>query len=98
MHVRVKGEGLPPCVQHGQGTDACAKVLWIAANHQQRLACGREQDVVELARSCQSEGIEQLRYGEDDVEVGHGQELLLPLLEPPLAGLGLATRTMPIPA
>src|SRR5436309_11357123 len=57
-----------------------------------------EQDVVELAWPGQSKGIERVGDGEDDVEIRHGQQLALALLEPLLAGLGLTARTMPVPA
>jgi len=58
MHVRMKREGLTPRVQDGQSANACAETLGIADDDQQCLANCREQDVVELAWSGQSEGVD----------------------------------------
>jgi hypothetical protein len=98
VYVRVEHKGLPPGVQDGQRADARTEALWIARDHEQRLASGGKQDVVEPTRIGHSEGVERVRDGEDDVKVGHGQELALPLLRPALAGLGLTTRAMAVPA
>jgi hypothetical protein len=39
-----------------------------------------------------------MRQGEDDVDVGRGQQVLFPRFEPSVAGVGLAFWTMPASA
>jgi hypothetical protein len=39
-----------------------------------------------------------MRQCEDDMDVRHGQKVPAPRLEPAVAGVGLALRTMPVPA
>lgn len=72
VQVWMEGEGLSSGMQNRQSTDLLAEVLRIGGDHQQNLACGSEQDVVELARSGQSEGIQRLGDGEHNVEVREG--------------------------
>lgn len=98
VYVRVKSEGLPPGVQNGQHADECSEASAVAGDDQQRLAYSSEQDVVEPAWIPQSECVEQLRNGEDDMEVRYGKKLAFALFEPLLASLGLTARTMPVPA
>lgn len=58
----------------------------------ERSSGGSEQQVVEHAWCVQSEDVEHLGYGEDDVEVGHGKKLGTTSLEPSPARRRAAAR------
>ena len=97
VQVRVQGKGLSPGVKHGEEAELQPQTLWIPSDDQKTLARGTEQDVVEQPRAGQSEGVQNLGDGEDDVEVRQSKDLALARVEPSLASFRLAARTMAVP-
>src|SRR5215469_9423037 len=94
----MKQQVLSPAVQDGEHTDVGAEPLRITCDFDQRLGCGREQQIVELSRTGQRKDVELMRYGEHDVEVAGGKQFLLSCLEPVLAGPCLTLGAMSIAA
>ena len=82
VHMQVLGEGLAPGVQHEGGGDLAAGPSRVAAELAQRGRCGGEQQFIDCARIALGERVELVRQGEDEVEVGHRQELGAPSGEP----------------
>src|SRR3954447_23626496 len=70
----------------------------LAASTCQGLRGGVEQDGVDGGLVLEGDGCERLRNGEDDVEVGHGQQLALTGGEPACPRRSLALRAMAIAA
>jgi len=76
-------------MQYGGEPDAGAEMLGVSRDGDQGVGGGFEQQVVDdrLVRS---------RQGEDDMEIGHGQQFGLAVGQPFLGRGGLALRAMPI--
>src|SRR5712675_2475995 len=87
---------LSPSVQHGEEADLGAKMLGIGRNDAQCLGCGPKQDVIDHGLVLESDLGDWCRHGEDDVEIGHRQQLGLACLKPFGARQTLALRTMPV--
>lgn len=89
-------ERLAPGMEHGEEAENDAEMTRIAADHEQRLTDGTEEDLVKDTSVGKGEGIEQLRDGEDDMEVRDGKQFPLTLFEPSPACLELAARAVSI--
>jgi len=72
VHVQVLGEGLAPGVQHEAGGDLAAEPARVGAELEQGVGGGGEEHRVDHSRVALGEGIEFMRKGEHQVEVGHG--------------------------
>jgi len=92
----MKQEVLSPCVQHGGETDFGSQVPGSGGNLLQGLGDGSEQDIKKDGLVAESERIQFLRNGEDDVEVGNRQERGQSFFEPIVAGYALALGTVAI--
>lgn len=82
-------EGLSPCVKHAQ--DAGLDLEATARDVNQGRSGSTEQQVVEDTLCVQSKDVEPLGHGEDDVEIGHGEELRASCLEPSGSSRSTAT-------
>ena len=82
MDMRMMVQGLAPGVQHGDEADLGAEMLGIGGDRAQRLGRGLEQDGVDRSLVLEGDRGDRRRQGEDDVEVGHRQQLGLPRGEP----------------
>ena len=91
MKMRMERESLAPRVEYGEKTEHDPEMARVAADHEQSLTHGPEQDVVETARVSKGERVEQIWNGEDDMKVRNGEQLALTLLEPTSACLELTT-------
>ena len=91
-------EVLSPAMQHAEQTDIGSKVLRVASDFEQRGSTGTEEQIVEQARMSLTEWVQRMRQSKDDMEVGHGKQVLLTSCEPVLARLGLALRAVPVAA
>jgi hypothetical protein len=89
MDVRVQSQGLSPGVKHAQAAGLDPKPA--VCNVEERLSRGSEQQVVEDARGVQSEDVEHLGHGEDNVEIRHRKKLGTASLEPPRASRSTAS-------
>src|SRR3984957_16690094 len=91
-------QGLSPGMQHRNRADLCAEVLGIGGDVAQRPGGGAEQDVINDALVLECNLGCRCRQGEDDMVVGHWQQLGLTRLEPVGACQALALRTVSIMA
>jgi hypothetical protein len=91
VQVGVVLEGLPPGVQDGQEADPGAEVRRVGGDLEQGVRGGAEQQAVDHPRVLQGDRPEGRREGKDDMEVGDGEQLGRPRLDPPrrLGGLAL---------
>jgi hypothetical protein len=85
-------------VQHGGEPDAGAKVLGVGRNRDQGLGGGFEQQVIDDRLVLIGDVGDRPRQGEDDMEIGYGQQLGLAVGQPLLGSHGLALRTVPVAA
>src|SRR5712692_5472312 len=91
-------EVLSPGVQHGGETDFRSQVPGGGGDLLQGPGDGSEQDIKKDGLVTESERIQFLRNGEDDVEVGNRQERGQSFFEPIVAGNALALGTVAIAA
>ena len=98
VYMRMMLELLVPGVEDAEEADLRAKPLRVAGDLQQCLGARLEQEGVNLAFVLQRQWRKPMRQGEDDVDVGRGQQVLFPRFEPSVAGVGLAFWTMPASA
>ena len=89
---------LSPGVQHGDRADLGAEVARVGGDAAQRLGRGAEQDGVDHRLVVERDLGDRRRQGEDDVEVGHRQQLGLARLQPLGARQALALRAVPVAA
>ena len=78
------GQRRAPGVQHGGEADPGAEMLRVGRDGEERLGGGPEQQVVDHGLVLEGDRRDRRRQGEDDVVVGHGQQIGLPLREPGL--------------
>src|SRR5262249_9535255 len=91
-------QGLSPAMQDAEESDLGAEMFRICPYFQQGGSGGIEQKGEQDLFVLPHQWDKQVRHAEDEVKIVHRQQLLLALSEPPLASVGLAFRTMPIPA
>ena len=91
-------ERLSPGMQDGQEAGLSAKMLGIGGDFEQRGGTGFEQQREEPPLVLPHQRDQRVRHAEDQVIVTHGQKFLLPPHEPPVAGVGLALRAVPVAA
>ena len=75
VHVRVVGHGRAPGVQHRRDGDPGTQVLRVGGDREHGLGRGLEQQVVDHALVVVGDVADGRRQREDDVEIGHGQQL-----------------------
>jgi hypothetical protein len=75
-------ELLIPGVQCREDSGPSAEELWIGEQLRERLRCGGEERVGELAFVVTPQLVELMWDGEDDVMMGHAEQSLLPSIEP----------------
>ena len=85
-------------MEHGGDTDTSAEMFGVGRDCENGLARGLEQQIVDHRFILIGEVSDWCREREDDVEVGHRQELGLALGKPLLCRCGLAFVAMPIAA
>src|SRR5437867_2691333 len=85
-----------PGVEHRGESDAGAQMPRICGQGHQRSGGGREDQVEEYPAIPVDQEAELLGHGEDDVEVGYGQDVGHAGLDPPALGQGLALWTVSV--
>ena len=98
VHVRMMRHGRAPGVQHRRDGDPGSQMLGVGGDREHGLGRGLEQQVVDHRLVLVGDVADRRRQREDDVEVGHGQQLGLPLLHPLARRRPLALRAMPVAA
>ena len=85
-------------MQDAEEPDLSAEMFGIPGDLEQSLGAGAKQKAVDLALILQRQRSQFMRQREDDMDVRHGQEVPAARLEPAVAGVCLALRTMPVSA
>ena len=85
-------------VQHGDGADLGTETARIGSQRGQGFGGRLEQDGVDDRLVLERDGADRCGDGEDDVEVGHGEEFALTGGEPSGPCWSLALRAMPVAA
>jgi len=88
---------LSPRVENAEDTDLCTEVAWIRSDLSQRGRTRLQEPGVQLRGVAIGQRQERMRQREDDMYIGHIEELTLPGAEPAVTGLGLTLRAVAIP-
>jgi hypothetical protein len=75
VDVRMVLEVLSPGMEHAEQTDVGTQMLRVASDFEQRGSTGTEEQIVEQPLVLQHKRGQLMRQSEDDMEVGHGQQL-----------------------
>jgi hypothetical protein len=97
MEMGMVMEGLAPGMEYRQEPDFGSEVAGVGRDLQERLGGRLEEETIEDPWVLEGYGCEKLRQGENDVEVGYGQEMRLLSLKPPGRLAALALGAVPIP-
>ena len=98
MNVGMMLQLLVPGVEDAEESDFSAETVWVAGDLEQGLGAGAHQQIVDEPLVLQSQGRQEVRKGEDHVDIMGRQEFLPPRLQPAVAGPGLTLGTVPISA
>ena len=98
VNMGMMGEGLPPCVQDRDHAGLGAEMFWVGSDDADRLGSRLEQDVVDECLVLESDRRDWRRHGEDNMEIGNGQQFGAAICKPLEARQTLALRAMPIAA
>ena len=91
-------ERLAPGVQHGDEADISTEMLGVGSDRLEGI-CGRsEQRGVDFAFVLQRQRRQLCGQGEDEVEIGDGQQILAAVFQPSGAQVRLALRAVAIAA
>jgi hypothetical protein len=94
----MQAQVLSPGVQDAEEADPGSEMPGIGCNFKHGLGGGAEEQIVEQARMSLTERIERVRQSKDEVEVGHGEQILLTPRKPALTRLRLTLGTVPVAA
>ena len=97
MHMRMADQGLSPGVEDAQHADLGAEMPRVGGDFAERRRARLEEPRVQTRTIPIGQRQQRMRQREDDVHIRHVEELPLARLEPALAGLRLALRTVAIP-
>ena len=97
MHVRVTDEGLSPGVQDAQHADLRTEVPRVRRDLAERRGARLEEPRVQARTIPIGQRQERMRQREDDVHIGHIEQLTLACVEPALPSLRLALRAVSVP-
>ena len=98
MQMGMMLEFLTPGMEHAEEADFGAEMAGIARHFEQRFGTGAEQEIVDDLLVLQGQRGEPPRKGEDDMDVGGGQEFAAARSQPTVASGGLTLGTVSIPA
>src|SRR6516164_1164425 len=98
MNVRMRLQGLSPGMQDAEEADLRTEMFGIGGQFQQGGCGGLEQESEQNFFVLPHQWNQGVRHAEDQMKIVHRQQLLLTFSEPLLTGMGLAFRTMPVPA
>ncbi len=73
MDVGMEHQGLSPGVEDGKETDLGTEPFRVGRNFNQGVGHGTKQQVVECDRVVADQGVQFVREGEHDMEIGDGQ-------------------------
>src|SRR4029434_3238487 len=96
MHVGMPDQCLSPRVENAEDADLCAEVARVVGDLTQRGRTRLKEPGAQLGSIAIAEPQHSMRQLEDDMDVGHVEELALTGGEPSGARLRLTLRTVPI--
>jgi hypothetical protein len=97
MEMGMMFQLLIPTVEHAEEADFGAEMAGITCHFEQCFSTGLEQQTVDHLLVLQSHGGEPARKGENDMDVGGGQEFSATGLQPTVTGVRLTLGAVPIP-
>jgi hypothetical protein len=89
---------LIPTMEHAEEADFRAQMSGITRHFEQRFGTGLEQQIVDDLLVLQRQSGEPTGKGEDDMDVGGGQEFSAARLKPTVPGVSLALGAVPVSA
>ena len=98
VHMQMLTEILAPGVKHHRDPDLAPEPLGISTEGLQGLRGRLKQEVVDHLWISLGERVDLVGQGEDQMEIGHRQELCTACLDPTLLGQRLALRAMAVAA
>jgi hypothetical protein len=98
MQMGMMLEFLTPGMEHAEEADFGAQMAGIAGDFEQGLGAGPEQEIVDDLLVLQGQRGETTRKGEDDMNVGGGQEFPAARSQPTIASEGLTLGTVSVSA
>jgi hypothetical protein len=98
MHVRMADQGLPPRVEDAQHADRCAEVARVGRDVTERRRTRLKEPRVEACAIPIGQGQQSVWEREDDVHIGHVEQVSLARVKPTLPRLRLALWAVPISA
>ena len=98
VKVGMRLQGLSPGVQDAEKSELRTEMFGIGSHLEQGGRRGLEEKGKQDLLVLPDQRHERVWRAEDEVEIAHRQEFLLPLAQPLLPRIGLALRTMPVPA
>ena len=98
VDVGVPLQSLAPRMQDAEEADIGAETGWIGCNFQQRSSTGLEQQAEQDLLVLPNQWHQSMWGTEDQVKVVYRQQFLLPGAQPLLPRIGLALRTVAVPA
>src|SRR5450755_4771036 len=96
VEVRMSQQILSPGMQDRKEANLCPQVAWIPCDFLQGLRTGAEQEVIEDLLVLQRQWGELVRQSKDNVDIGDGQQFLLPSHDPLIASGALTLWAMAI--
>jgi hypothetical protein len=98
MQMGMMFQLLIPTVEYAEEADFGAQMAGITGDFEQRLSTGPEQEIVDDLLVLQGQWGEPPRKGEDDMDVGGGQQFAAARSQPTVASEGLTLGTVSVPA
>jgi hypothetical protein len=96
VDVGMKLEFLVPGMEHAEEADLGSEMGGMAGDFQQSFGAGSEQQTIDDFLVLQSQRSQLRRQGEDDVDVGRGQQFTATGRDPAFAGTSLTLRAVPV--
>ena len=83
-------------MQDAEEPNLGAEMFGIGGDLEQSLGAGAKQKAIDFTLVLQRQRSQLMRQCEDNMDVRHGQKVPAARIEPAVAGVGLALRTMPV--
>src|SRR3954454_4260109 len=91
-------KSLPPGVENAEEANLGSEMGWIGGNLRQRSGAGLKQQTEQDFLVLPDQRDQRVRHAEDEMEIAHRKQFLLPGAQPFLACISLALRTVAVSA
>ena len=98
VDMGMKLEFLVPGMEHAEEADLGSEMGGIARDFQQSFGAGAKQQTIDEFPVLESQRSQLRRQGEDDVDVGRGQQFTTTRRDPAFTRTGLTLRAVPVAA